>query len=337
MNGTLGLIVRQVKSGLGIQSKRLVRLLDPDELLVIDSTSFDGRPQYPQWYKGYNTTFIQGFPSDFDIKSFLSKVDTVVTCETFYSNNFTSLARIMGKKTVCIANPEFFDNLKPRYAYLPLADKIIVPSKWKLDVMAKYKPIHIPMPIFEDEFKKARQTNLGRTGKDYLFVNGKSADHDRNGLYSLYEALAYSNGDYTITIKSQVPIRKHADSRLKYDFSNPDDNNDLYEGFDALIHPRRYGGQTLSMGEALSSAMPVIMTDISPNYDLLPKEWLIPANRTAQFQARFAVDIYSANTIALAKKLDTLKVDKQMKQKAIDISQEYEPEIIREKFKFILR
>jgi len=79
---------------------------------------------------------------------------------------------------------------------------------------------------------------------------------------------------------------------------------DLYKDFDALILPRKYGGLCLPVNEALMSGLPVIMTDISPNNKLLPKEWLVKSRKTGEFMTRTMIDIYSSDIKELGEKID---------------------------------
>ena len=59
------------------------------------------------------------------------------------------------------------------------------------------------------------------------------------------------------------------------------------------------------MNEALASAMPVIMPDISPNNQVLPHNWLVPAEVTDFFMARTKVDICTTDASLLAEKIDS--------------------------------
>lgn len=329
----VGLIARMDATGLGQgQTLRLARLLKPHRIMLIDSSPFNGNLQYPRWYDDYKTEGVIGFPNDKQIKGFLSELDVVISCELFYNMSFTIIAKRMNVKTVLIANPEFFDWFKPQWIFVPPPDKVIVPSEWMMKEMSAFNAEYLPTPIFDDEFAGTRKANLKRIGRKYLFMNGRTAVHDRNGLLSLYEALKYSKGDYSIVIKSQSNVPKNSDKRLSYDFSNPTDQSELYKGFDALIQPRRYGGQTLSMTEALLCGLPVIMTDISPNNKVLPKEWLVPATKTGEFMTRTLIDIYSADPRELAHKLDTLDTSKEAKLKAYEIGKQYEAESLRPKY-----
>lgn len=325
------------KSGLGVQTKRLARLLKPDKILLIDSTSFNDNQQYPQWYREYDHEIIYGFPNDLHIRHFLSGIDKVMTCETFYSTRFTDIAKSLRVETICIANPEFFDWLKPNWGFIPRPDKIVVPSKWMLKEMARFNPIYLPTPIFKDEFEKARQANLSDSKRRYLFINGKTAEQDRNGLQSLYEALTMSSGEFEITIKSQNNIPLCLDKRVSYDVENPEENWKLYTGYDALILPRRYGGQSLPMCEALQSGLPVIMTDIEPNNQVLPKKWLVQADKTGEFMGRTKIDVFSANPMGLAVLLDRLDVSIEAKKEAYDIGRQFDAEKLKQEYEELIK
>lgn len=344
----IGIIVRCDKSGLGAQTLRLTKLLNPSKVMIIDSTPFNGNDQHPMWYKDWPSIIIKGFPTNAQVESFLEDLDVLISAETFYSGHLTHIARTMNVKTILIANYEFLDYLQPvYYDSIPLPTKIITPSYWHLDELQRqFKAEYLPTPIFDDEFKEAREVNLKRTGKPrYLFLNGKTAAHDRAGLNSLYEALPLAKGDFELVIKSQSDIPKFPhplvphillDNRVSYDFTDPENKAELYTGFDALIHPRRYGGQSLPMCEALISGLPVIMLDIEPNNKILPDSWLVSANKTEEFMTRTMVDIYSADAQELAYALDTLNTEAWMKDVAYKTGQQYEAENLRERYMEVL-
>jgi glycosyltransferase involved in cell wall biosynthesis len=168
-------------------------------------------------------------------------------------------------------------------------------------------------------------------------MNGKTAAEDRNGLQSLYIALRYTDANFTVTIKAQNDVQRHKDPRLVYDFTAPERQADLYDGFDALILPRRYAGQSLPMTEALYCGLPVVMTDIDPNNKVLPPEWLVPARKAGTLMTRIPLDVYSASQKALAEKLATLDTSKRAKMKARNIGMKYDSEHLRAKYERLKR
>lgn len=326
----VGLIARMDRTGLGQgQTLRLARLLDLNCIMLINSQPFNGNEQHPEWYSGYFTHVIDGFPTDDQVREFLKHLDVVISCETFYNNAFTRIAQQMNVKTILIANYEFFDWFREGFRTIPLPDKIIMPSLWHMDEMAEnYGAEYVPTPLFDDEFTEVREKNLSRkiSKPRYLFNQGRQAIHDRNGLMTMYDALKYTNADFELVVKAQGETPKTDDPRVSYDFSEIDKTADLYDGFDAMIMPRRYAGQCLPMTEALTCGLPVIMTDVDPNNKILPPEWLIPVQEMGTFMTRKPIEIYSGDPKALAALLDNFTPDK---QQAIALSKLYSSDIIR--------
>lgn len=329
----LGMIVRADSTGLGALSKRFHRMLEPNKTMIVDLSSYRGTKLYPQWYPNANK-ITRGFPTTQDIREFLSGLDVVISFEIFYHQQFTEIAALMGIKTILVIDNEYFDWFKKEYKYTKLPDTIIQPSLWQIDEMSKrFNTKYLPAPIFEDEFKEARIENLKRTGtRNFLFINGMNAAHDRNGLHSLYDALKHTKSDFNVTIKGQLNIERILHPKLKYDFSNPENNCDLFKGYDCLILPRRYAGLSLPMCEALQSAMPVIMTDVDPNNKVLPKEWLVPSYVKGKIMTRIELDLFEANAIDLAKLIDTIDLSTSEKQRACKIGEQYNAETLKPKF-----
>ena len=154
--------------------------------------------------------------------------------------------------------------------------------------------------------------------------------------------LKYSKADYEIVIKSQSSLDiKTNDSRLSIDTSSPNNREDLYFGFDAMVLPRRYAGLCLPMNEALLSGLPVFMTDISPNNNVLPKEWLVKSSKVNEFMARTMIDVYEADPEQLANLVDNYinepnKIE--LKQKAFDIGyNNFSVDILKDKYLDILK
>jgi hypothetical protein len=159
--------------------------------------------------------------------------------------------------------------------------------------------VYLPPPTFAEDFARARDTNLARcAGPRFLHSIGKEAAHDRNGTLVVIEALKHTTADFELVLKAQPPYVLNCDDpRVTLDLSAPEDQEQLYSGYTALLYPRRYGGLALPMNEALISALPVIMPNISPNYQALPAEWLVPATTSSSFHARTKIPIYDAEVL----------------------------------------
>lgn len=139
--------------------------------------------------------------------------------------------------------------------------------------------------------------NLHRTGRRrFLHCIGKPAHGDRNGTMLLMYAMQRSRGSFELVVKCQEPIKPLLkDPRITWDSSAPDDRSELYEGFDALIYPRKYGGLALPLLEALASGLPVIMPNVSPNNTILPIHWLVPGAFNGGFTSRVPIPYFNVN------------------------------------------
>lgn len=340
MKRMLGMIVMGNDGGIGNQSRRLCYMLGPERILYVDSTGFSkNKEQHQDWYDGFNGYITKGFPTDKEVDVFLKGLTHVYMIENPFNFRILSQSKKLGIKTYVAPNYEFCDNLdKP---HLPIPDTFLMPSYWHIDTMQQKfgsnKVQYLPPPIDPSEFADARDYNLGNHGRNFLHTVGTLATHDRNGTLDLIQSLKYTNSQFSLTIHSQhelPPEYKTDDKRVTYHIGTVPNACDVYKGFDALILPRRYGGLCLPMNEALMSAMPVIMTDISPNNQVLPEQWLVTSNYKDVFYARVNIEVYQSNIKELAKKLDWLcSVDMEaLKLDAFDIGMGFSFSSLRDKY-----
>jgi hypothetical protein len=340
----LGIIARSDNTGLGNQTKELVDMLKPDKILLIDSTPFNKNNQHPEWYKDYDCIRSTGFPTLQQIKLFLKEVDVVISCETFYDQNFVRYAKKYGVKTMLQYNYELFGNLAAPNLALP--DVLLSPSVWHIDHVNKLfgkqsKVIHLPPPTNPLTFSWAKEINLSKDHNRILHIAGKKAAKDRNGTNTVLEMLKHSKSDYELVIRSQSEIETNIkDSRLTIEIGNPDNREDMYSGFDAMVLPRRYAGLCLPMNEALMSALPVFMTDVSPNDHILPKEWLIKSSSLGTFRTKVRIELFEANPKELAFSVDNYINDKNkniQKQKAFDLGiSNFSPNVLIDQYNNII-
>ena len=336
----LGIIARSDNTGLGNQTKELVDMLNPDKVLLIDSRPFNKNQQHPEKYSRYNVQINPGFLTTRAMQSFMTNLDVVLTCETFYSNAFTNIAKRKGIKTVLQYNYEFLDYLQNESLMLP--DVLLGPSEWNIDKVInqfgnRSLVKFLPPPTNPDNFKNARELNA-KTNKRILHVAGKIAHNDRNGTQTVLDMMKYSTADYELVIASQTPLEGISDSRVTIDYDNKLTNEELYMGYDAMILPRRYAGLCLPMNEALISGLPVFMTDVSPNNKILPPEWLVPAKSLGSFMTRTQIEYYEGDAKSLASLVDNyVNSDQtQYKQQALEIGKMFYPETLREEYYKVL-
>jgi hypothetical protein len=305
----LGIIARSDNTGLGYQTKQLTDMLKPNKVMLIDFSPHNNNKQHPEWYKDYEVIDVLGIPNSRDIERFLKDLDVVFSCETFYNNDeFILTAKQKGIKTILQYNYELFGNLSKKNMALP--DVLVSPSLWKIeDVYLKFgrkaKVIHLPPPTRVDLFKGAAEINKSKTHNRILHIAGKRAAQDRNGTNTVIDMLRYSKEDYELVIRTQTGLENNIkDDRVILDYSDNEDRESMYVGFDAMILPRRYAGLCLPMNESLLSALPVFMTNISPNNKILPDKWLVESYLIDQFKAKTMIDVYEANLRKLAELVD---------------------------------
>jgi len=337
----LGIIVRSdLGSGLQSQTYNLTRMLKPDRILHINSKPFNGREQHTEMYDGFNGFSSLGFPDNQTVRRFITGLTHIVTAETFYSYEMIKLANANNIKTFNQVNYEFCDHLRQP---LPFPYLWLMPSYWKLEEMtAKFENVkYLPPPIFTNDFKKARETNFERSGsRRFVHIVGKQAEHDRNGTEDLLRALEFCQSDFELVIRSQYDLPYEInDRRITFDIGNKADQNELYEDFDLLIMPRRYGGLCLPMNEALASGLPVVMSDISPNNRILPEEWLAQARVKMKFMTRTMIDCHMSDLQDLARRIDQFATmsDEALsaaKARAFEIAfDEFEADNLRERYR----
>lgn len=327
----LGIICFANNSGLGNQTRRLTYMLRPHRILVVDSKSFSkNKKQNFDWYQEFGGYKVDGFPNNQEVKKFLEGLTHVIVCENPLNMSFFAIARRMGIVTYCQSNYEFCDHLNQ--PNLPFPDFFLMPSFWKLEEMRrrfKTPVIHLPPPIDPSEFKEPRDRNFKRTDGPYKFLHivGTLAASDRNGTLDLLAALAHTQADFTLTIKSQHELPPEyiiGDRSIRYTIEDEPNTAKLYDDYDCLVLPRRYGGLALTCNEALMSGMPVIMPDISPNNELLPREWVVKSTKTAELQTRDLIDVYTTDPQALAEKMEWMIAQDQsaLKIQAFDVAYE---------------
>ena len=307
----LGIYAFSNDSGLGNQYKRLIYMIKPYRILAIDSSGFSkNKSQHWDWYDNFSGYKIKGFPTNRDVRVFLKDLTHVLVCENPLNFSLYSEAERMGIKVFCQTNYEFCDNLNRPNLALPY--KFLMPSHWMIDDMksrfGQDRTLYLPPPINQGEFSEARKINFERKGKiRLLHIVGTMAYNDRNGTKDVLEALKYTNAEFDLVIKSQHQLPDDyfvQDHRVSYQMENVVDPQDLYKDFDAVILPRKFGGLCLVTNEALMSGLPVFMTDVSPNNQLLPKEWLIKAAKVGEFKTRLVTELYESTPRDIAKKID---------------------------------
>jgi len=155
----------------------------------------------------------------------------------------------------------------------------------------------------------------------FLHVAGRPAIHDRNGTADVLRALPHVRSKITVTIRCLLPgyvdalvrvmklrIPPHVELVIAED--DVDDYWELYAGQDILVMPRRFGGMSLPIQEAMAAGMPVILGA----HDVYAQAhgrrgWVVPSRKTDRFMAKTWIDVYGVNERDLAAKIDEFATD----------------------------
>lgn len=315
----VGLLAYSTNTGLGHQTYEFYRHMKPAKTLVADLGKFNRMPTHHDRYP--DAAVVAGIPDCNRMEWLLEGMDAIFVAETPLNFCLFKRAREKGIVTIQQYNYEFLDFFRH-----PDWDKpgiLAAPTVWNIDKVKALNAAPVmewPVPISRDliPFRKIEQC------KTFVHVIGRPAVHDRNGTLSFLEAAKKIGNRFKYKVYYQEPIDqraveyftpvKRALERAKESLQleiivDAPNYTDIYAEGDVLVLPRRYGGLCLPANEALSAGMPVIMTDVSPNDALLPKEWLVPAKFTHRFFAHVDIDVFEADANMLAFKM--LEFEKQ--------------------------
>lgn len=282
----IGLIARGDNGGLGIQTWEFFKHIPCSKVLLMDLDELTGFRTYPQRYKGAaHLTLVKSYLNHDIMNDWLQDIDVVFTAETPYDPYLFQIARDRGIKSFLQYNYELLDNLQ--FPDWPKPDVFLAPSQWHIDDVpdAVYLPVPVNRQLIPFKLRKKART--------FIHIEGHRAIHDRNGTEIVEAAIPLLKSKAKIVIKRQN--REEVENYWE-----------LYDDGDVLLLPRKYGGLSLQMQEALSSGMPVIMTDTDPNSAILPSDWLVEAHHEGSFMAKTMIDIYECTPEDLAAKIDEM-------------------------------
>jgi glycosyltransferase involved in cell wall biosynthesis len=303
----LGLLAYASQTGLAYQTKSIYDNLNPEKVMLVDLSRFNGMPIDRGWYP--NAQYVQGIPSEIDIIRFLNGLDSIIVCETPLNYRLFDIAKQRGIKKIHQINPEFFDYFKKD---LTKPDITGNPTSYMWDQVNSTGVNQVKLPVPFRVFPKKEIKKVKTIGH----ITGRPTYMDRNGTIEFLK-MARMNyyPDYVIFLQTPKdqrakeyfePVRLAIqealnDKNLTLEvIENTQDNLAMYSHMDLLVLPRGYAGLCLPMQEALGHGIPVVMTDMCPNNDLLPKEWLCKADRVGGFEFHAKVDVYKADVYNLS-------------------------------------
>lgn len=306
----IGLIARaDLSRGLGIQTYGFFTHLDPTKVLVIDMGE---RAVYPQSFTAYTTTptrevrvskwAMDGSLPDTDIQWFLDGIDVIFTAETFYDPRIIHQAYRKHIPTIVQPNWEFSywnitSELKPTlFAW---------PSRWMQDNWPD-NSIYLPFPI-----DSSVPSHVRTQATHYLHIAGHPTRADRDGTKIINELIPYIRDPaITFTITSQHHETSKPYSRnfnLNLVRENVPDLTPFYTAADILVLPRRFGGQSLKLNEAMATGCIPLMPDCPPQSYFLPTECLVSPIKDHSLRTQGGnVTMYRVSPRHIASRLLTL-------------------------------
>lgn len=307
----VGLIAYSTKSGLGYQTRGIYKHLKPNKTLLIDLSEYNRMATHHHEFPG--ARIVNGYPKMEDIEWLCDGVNKIFVCETPLNYDLYRVAKDRGVRIIQQYNYEFLDYF--RHPHLPRPDVLAAPTSWNIERVknlniAPVQELRVPIDRDLIPFRNIEKCTT------FVHIIGRPAVYDRNGTEAFIKAAEDLGNKYKYVIYMQKPTDYRTNgnfrhlseliktSRIRFQLIEDVENNaDMYNHDGVLVLPRRYGGLCLPMLEALSAGMPVIMTDISPNRDMLPEYWLVPAEHKGNFIAHVQVDLYTASHSHLVEKM----------------------------------
>lgn len=271
-----GLIARpETDRGLGIQTRAIADNLHPDVTYIIDVA--DGERKWRKDFDYPGETFVVRAKGDNrlpmgEMSALLSHsgLDALVTVEAWYDDEVVPTCRRLGIHTANQMNAEFY-----RAGRTPMVDDWWWPTKWRPVSVPQGPLMPVPVPWVVDSIEH----NWDRPLR-VLHIVGKPAYGDRNGTRIVAEALEHLNVPIELHVATQeslgrFPSLQRRSSPARIHLGSTANRRELYEGMDILLLPRRYGGLSLQVLEAIGSGLLVLMPDCVPNADwpILPLDW----------------------------------------------------------------
>lgn len=314
-----GLIAYSTDTGLGNQTFEFYKHMSPAKTLVVDIKQLNGMPTHHERFTDGEIRIVKGIPRKDDIDWLLTDIEAVFLCETPLNYELYDEAKRRRVATIQAYNYEFLDYI--RKPNLPAPTLFAAPTTWYLPEVvdlniAPVKVLRVPVNRGRIKFRTIKKCET------FTHTAGRITYKDRNGTRAFIEA-AKQLPQFNYKMYIQKPTEQHlqkeyeellqlarmANIMLVIDLENYED---LYKTGDVLVLPRKYGGLCLPMNEALSAGMPVVMTDIVPNQELLPKEWLCATRAAESFNFHAPVQTYESELKSLVDTMSRFSDDEFM-------------------------
>lgn len=245
---------RADRRGLAALSENLRRNLPFAKTLVLDFEQHRPFRAEPGRFPGADVMGYDAVMAEPSWDWWLDGLDSVLLLETPYTPRIIEDARARGVKVLLLAMPEYLDPaVKP--------DVLLLPTSWLADRHPDAVVLPVPVePIYPDP------------GHWILHPAGSPAMGDRNGTRLILDA---SRGVRRVLVRAQHPpdLPWHSAVVEVGDLPEP---VDVFAGAVAVVIPRRYGGLSLPMQDAMGAGLPLLATDCEPYGSQLPPEARLP-------------------------------------------------------------
>lgn len=306
----VGLIARGENRGLGILTREWARHMAPAATLLM--LPAHDLPIHAEWFPP--TTAVTALDSERRVvdeervREWLRGLDVVYSAETFYDWRICDWAREAGVRTVCHLMPEYWPHGRH---LLPAPDAWWAPTRWRLNHLPESTRV-VPVPVALDRFTVHEPRTMDGPPR-WLHVAGAPAAADRNGTKPFLASLALLIQAHHVTVRHQTA--RSVNPRLGQQTSfawvgEAPEYWELYDGADALVLPRRYGGLSLPALEAMAAGLALVMTGCEPQRS----EWpIVPLHAVPQGVLRLhatSLALMTTTPRLIARTLDRLAKDR---------------------------
>lgn len=298
---TYGLIARGDRSGIAVQTLELARHVAPQRTLVVDLGERGRGPTNLLGYEGDVQITSKGYPTAEEM-AWLAECRTVFTVECAYGQSARRALVRTGGRLIVQANPELWTP----WEYRGVNVQVVLPTTWEAGRFPLETPV-LPVPVARDRLPDRALTEV-RT----IYHPSAAAMLDRNGTEIVRAALEHCRSSFTLAVSGpEAPDEPTMVGSVRVIGTAPQrDYWRVYEGMDAIVIPRRYGGLCLPAQEAASLCLPIVMPDLAPQRDWLHPDLAIRVIGTRGYHMKGGrYEVNDSDPEHLAKILDRLVLD----------------------------
>lgn len=269
---TLGMFgARSDHRGLASLTHLMWRHLEPDRTLVVDMGAHSPTAFHDDQYgpDADTVTYDDLLAGDFCLDGWLDGLDTVLTFEIPYDARLYDACRRRGIKTVQLTMPELDAN--HRDGRLPAPDVFALPTLWM-----QHRYPGAPVLLVPSDPFKAKPGGL-------VVHPGSLAMRDRNGTRVVLAASARTQHPVVVRAQAAPDMPR---GRATVEVGDLAESRELFDDAALVVIPRRYGGLSIVIQEALSAGLPILLPESDPYAHMIHPAGRIRAVAGRTFQAK---------------------------------------------------